>query len=88
MPYPSAIADGSGPPSLPGLSRIADFRFTGVFTFQNPDQCCPSEQYLALPKVIDLGQVDLRRQTCLRSYTAADFVPQFGQNRSVGFTDV
>jgi len=30
-PYPSAIADGIEPPSLPGLSRIARFCFTQYF---------------------------------------------------------
>jgi len=29
--YPSAIADGIEPPSLPGLNRIARFRFTRYF---------------------------------------------------------
>ena len=35
-PYPSAIADGIEPPSLPGLNRIDRFCFTQYFQQKNP----------------------------------------------------
>ena len=39
--YPSAIADGNEPPSLPGLNRFLCFHSASLFSTQNPSRRCP-----------------------------------------------
>ena len=38
--YPSAIADGNEPPSLPGLNRFLCFHSASLFSTQNPSRRC------------------------------------------------